>query len=67
MDASGFLPAGVPGQWSIYFRVDDIDAALANVTELGGSVTQPAEETPYGRLATVTDPLGATFKLVQGN
>jgi hypothetical protein len=64
MDASGFLPEGVPAHWSVYFQVADTDAALARATELGGAVVVPAEDTPYGRLATATDPTGATFKLV---
>jgi len=64
MDAVGFLPEGVPAHWGIYFRVDDVDATLAKVVELGGSVTQPAEDTPYGRLAGAVDPTGAPFKLM---
>jgi predicted enzyme related to lactoylglutathione lyase len=64
MDASGFLPDGVPAHWSIYFGVQDTDAALAKIVELGGSIVMAAEDTPYGRLATATDPTGATFKLV---
>ncbi len=28
-----------------------------------GSVVMDAEDTPYGRLAVVTDPTGAQFKL----
>jgi hypothetical protein len=64
MDASGFLPEGVPAHWSVYFGADDTDAAVARVTGLGGEVVRPAEDTPYGRLATVTDPTGAQFKLV---
>ncbi len=32
-------------------------------TELGGSIVVPAEDTPYGRLATCADPTGAIFKL----
>ena len=40
------------------------DAALARVTELGGTVVQPGIDTPYGRLAAATDPTGAPFKLV---
>jgi predicted enzyme related to lactoylglutathione lyase len=67
MDASGFLPAEVPPHWSIYFAVDDVDAALAKVAELGGSVEVPAEDTPYGRLATAIDPTGARFKLMGPN
>lgn len=65
MDASAFLPEGVPAHWSIYVQVDDADATSATITELGGSVVQPAEDTPYGRLATVSDPGGNTFKLLQ--
>jgi hypothetical protein len=67
MDASAFLPEGVPAHWSVYFGVDDTDTALARIVELGGSVVQPAEDTPYGRLATATDPTGARFKLVAPN
>jgi uncharacterized protein len=63
MDASSFLPADVPAHWSIYWHVDDTDAAIATLTKLGGSVIMPAEDTPYGRLATVADPAGAIFKL----
>lgn len=63
MDASAFQPAGAPDQWSVYFEVDDVDAALATITRLGGSVVHPAEPTPYGVLAAATDPTGAAFKL----
>ncbi len=64
MDASGFLPEGVPAHWSIYFGTADTDASLERIVSLGGAVVMPAEDTPYGRLATATDPTGAQFKLV---
>jgi predicted enzyme related to lactoylglutathione lyase len=64
MDASGFLPEGVPDHWSVYFQVTDADAAIARAEELGATVVVPAEDTPYGRLATLTDPTGAAFKLI---
>jgi predicted enzyme related to lactoylglutathione lyase len=67
MDASAFLPEGVPNHWSVYFGVDDADATLAQIAKLGGSTVTPAEDTPYGRLATATDPTGAQFKLVAPN
>ena len=51
MDASGFLPEGVPGGWSVYFAVADTDLALSEVVALGGEVLMGAEDTPYGRLA----------------
>ena len=67
MDASAFLPEGMPNHWSVYFAVADTDATIAKLTELGGSIDQPAEDTPYGRIAAVSDPMGARFKLVGPN
>jgi len=64
MDASQFMPEDGPASWSIYFGVDDTDAALERIVELGGKVIQPAEDTPYGRLAVAADPTGTLFKLV---
>jgi predicted enzyme related to lactoylglutathione lyase len=64
MDASAFQPEGAPAAWSIYFQVDDVDASLAKAAELGGTIEHPAEDTPYGRLATVLDPTGTRFKLI---
>jgi predicted enzyme related to lactoylglutathione lyase len=64
MDASATLPDGAPAHWSVYFGVDDTDAALAKIVELGGSIVHPAEDTPYGRLAAATDATGAGFKIV---
>lgn len=63
MDATAFLPEGVPAHWGIYFAVPDVDATLATTEKLGGSIVMPAEDTPYGRLAVATDVNGATFKL----
>jgi len=67
MDATAFLPDDVPAHWSVYFGVDDADAALAKIVALGGAVIRPAEDTPYGRLAQAADPTGAHFKLVAGS
>jgi hypothetical protein len=65
MDASGFLPEGVPAHWSVYFGTADIDASVATVLSGGGAVVVAPEDTPFGRLATVTDPTGTQFKFVQ--
>lgn len=67
MDSADFLPEGVPAHWSVYFGVEDTDAALAKVVELGGSILKAAEDTPYGRLAAAADPTGAEFRLVAPN
>ena len=49
--------------WSVYFAVDDVDKALATVEKLGGAIVLPAEDTPYGRIASATDGKGAALKL----
>lgn len=67
MDASGMLPEGAPSHWTVYFGSDDADATLAKVVELGGTVVDAAEDTPYGRLATAADPGGVEFKLIAPN
>lgn len=67
MDASGFLPHGVPNHWTVYFGTDDTDASVAKIVELGGSIVAAAEDTPYGRVATASDPAGAVFRLVSPN
>lgn len=63
MDSAGFLPPGMPSNWQVYLGADDVDATLATVVELGGIVTQAAEDTPFGRLAQAADPTGVLFKL----
>jgi hypothetical protein len=63
MDAVSFLPEGMPSYWALYWEVDDVDASIATLERLGGSVVRPAEATPYGKIATVTDPSGAEFRL----
>jgi predicted enzyme related to lactoylglutathione lyase len=65
MDSTGFLPEGVPAHWAVYLRVADTDAAVKTAVDLGGAVIMPAEDTPYGRIALVSDPTGAQFRLVQ--
>lgn len=63
MDATAWLPEDGAAVWSIYFDVEDARAAADRVVELGGSIIDPAVDTPYGVLATMADPAGAVFKL----
>lgn len=67
LDASNWQPAGIPGQWVVYFEVPDADAACDQAVALGGSLVEPVDDSPYGRLATLADPFGATFKVVAHN
>jgi len=63
MDASA-VPADValPG-WGVYFGSADVDATVAKAIELGATLVHPAEDSPYGRMATLTDPTGARFSI----
>jgi predicted enzyme related to lactoylglutathione lyase len=63
MDGAGFLSEGVPSNWTIFFGAEDVDKTLQEITENGGAVLRPAEDTPYGRLAAGTDPTGTAFNL----
>lgn len=51
--------------WLVYFGVSDVDAALATVTAEGGQVQGGVDDTPFGRMVTVTDPAGASFALFE--
>ena len=60
MDGAAF---GGPSQWTVFLAADDVDKTLEDIVEHGGTVVRGAEDTPYGRLAAVTDPTGAGFNL----
>ncbi|MGH3934043.1 MAG: VOC family protein [Pseudonocardiaceae bacterium] len=57
-------PAGTPAHWLPYFLVADADAATASATAAGGTVLTEPFDTPFGRMAGITDPYGATFFVV---
>lgn len=62
------LPAevgDVPAHWSVYFAVDDCDAAVATAKETGANVLAgPMEAQGVGRFATIQDPYGAVVGLI---
>ena len=58
-------PEGVPSAWSVYFNVDDTDAAIATAVEGGASVLMGPEDMHTGRIAYLFDPEGAMFGLLQ--
>ncbi|MEL7977692.1 VOC family protein [Isoptericola sp. F-RaC21] len=56
--------------WHTYLAVDDVDAAAARVTDLGGVVSSPPQDVgppgrPAGRMARIVDPEGAPSRLWQ--
>lgn len=55
----------VPSNWSVVFEVEDCDAAVAKVQELGGSVLREPSDIPdVGRFSVVADPWGAAFQVI---
>ena len=66
MDASAFLPEGVPAHWSVYFSVADTAAAVTRATELGATLVMGPDPSPFVTLATMADPTAALFKLSDG-
>ena len=52
---------GEPPGWSVWFAVDDCDAAAARATELGATVLVPPNDMDFGRGAVLADPHGAMF------
>lgn len=58
------MPAAVPPFWLVYFAVENCDATLAKLGELGGSVMAGPMDIPAGRFAVVMDPAGAAFAVM---
>ena len=54
----------MPPHFLVHFAVEDVAAALEDVTRLGGRVQVPPFETSYGEVAVVTDNQGASFALL---
>jgi uncharacterized protein len=55
---------GLPNHWHVYFQVDDVPAAVATATELGGKVLNGPVDTPVGPMATLSDPQGGMFTVM---
>jgi predicted enzyme related to lactoylglutathione lyase len=66
--AVGSVPEGAPQQaeWRTYIWVDSADEAAAKVRDAGGSVVvEPLDVGEAGRMAALTDPEGAPFRVWQ--
>lgn len=55
-----------PPHWLAYFGIDDIDAGLAKVQELGGSKMAGPIDIGIAKIAIVQDPQGAAFAIYDG-
>lgn len=63
-DLGTMVPPQTPAHWMTYFGVDNADDASEVTTKLGGTVLRPAWDTPYGRMAMLTDDQGAAFAVM---
>lgn len=55
---------GAPPQWMANVTVDDLDAAIGKVKQLGGQIYHgPAEIPNIGRFAVIADPQGASITM----
>lgn len=59
------FPAVMPSYFLNYFTVADCDASAATVERLGGRVSAPPFDIPYGRMAVFQDDQGAVFAVLQ--
>jgi predicted enzyme related to lactoylglutathione lyase len=57
---------GPPPFWLAYFGVEDLDASLSQVSELGGTVHAGPIDIQIAKIAVVADPQGAVFALYAG-
>jgi hypothetical protein len=59
--------AGVTPHWIGYVGVDDVDAVVGRIKQLGGAVHVPPTDVPtISRFSVVADPQMATLALVKG-
>jgi predicted enzyme related to lactoylglutathione lyase len=62
----GLAEPGMPPNWLVYFAVEDIDAGVAKVSELGGEAMMGPIDIGIAKVAIVRDPQGAVFALYAG-
>jgi predicted enzyme related to lactoylglutathione lyase len=65
-DAAQALPEGSGSHWVVYFGAEP-DEGCKTVERLGGRVLEAPVDTPYGRMATVSDSNGSRFRIMKGN
>lgn len=61
----GMFGLDAPPHWLVYFGVADTELAVEQALGHGGGMPAPPQDSPFGRMGTITDPFGATFMVVQ--
>jgi predicted enzyme related to lactoylglutathione lyase len=57
----------IPPHWHVYLGAADAAATAKKASELGGTVVMGPVDTPIGPMATIKDPQGAAFSIIQMN
>lgn len=57
---------GMPPHWAVYFGVDDVEASLGTVEELGGTKLAGPIDIAIAKIGAVQDPQGAAFAIYAG-
>ncbi|KPC79368.1 MULTISPECIES: VOC family protein [Streptomyces] len=59
------FPEMLPSYFLSYFAVADCDRTVDTAARLGGRITTPPVDIPYGRMAVLQDDQGAAFAVLQ--
>lgn len=65
LDMRGRMPDEIPPHWGVYFGTEDADATVEKVKAGGGELLFGPMDIEPGRFATVRDPFGAFFNVMQ--
>ncbi|MEU9350351.1 VOC family protein [Streptomyces griseoloalbus] len=58
------FPPEMPPYINVYFTVGNCDEAVARATARGGALRSGPMDTPFGRFASISDPQGAHFSVI---
>lgn len=67
MQMGSDMPADAPPHWQVYFMVENADEAVETTEKRGGKLLFGPQEVPKARLATLTDPQGAAFAILEAD
>jgi predicted enzyme related to lactoylglutathione lyase len=65
MEMGSDMPSDAPPYWQVYLMVDNADEAIEMTKSAGGRLVFGPLDIPVGRLATLFDPQGAAFSIIE--
>jgi uncharacterized protein len=67
MEMGSDMPADAPPYWQVYLMVDNADQAVEMTKSSGGKLVFGPLDLPAGKVATLFDPQGAAFSIIEGH